>query len=1078
MAGHEKILQKAMVVGLMESGDYRYSGTEGCKDYDKASATIPSDLKEWFVSSQKKNWDNLVTKTGSEDIALKKLIEEITELRLRCPSIGGGTYNLFMKGIKVLNIKFELFKSKPVSLASPLKEWELYNGMIFRIVSELKYSLEKPHDSIDLASFINGIPLSTAELKNPLGNQGYKNAEEQYKKDRIPGNDLILHPSAGALFHLAVDTKSASLTTALCGDDTKFIPYNTGIDNTEWHDANSVNSDSEYLVSYLWKDILKKENICQIMSMAMRNVEVEGVWQTRFPRYHQFDNLRRIISSVMSENGNRNYLSQHAPGSGKSDEIANLAYALSTLQNDDGKSIYDNVLVINNRTVIDEQIKTLLNEKVLDKGYFAHISKSNSESKSQFLATQINSVGGARIIAVTAQTFSETLVHTVRNQKNTGVKSTKRIAIIVDEAHDGETGQHHHNMYRALLGESFDEINKDGSFPHLEDKLEQEKSLTDASERKAMPSLNFFAYTATPNDPALRLFGDKFKNDKGELNYKPFHGYSMKQAQEEDYIHDMLKNYHTIDFNVKIGIKDGYNGDEIVSFAKVKPEVKKWLQLQPEVTEPKADFILSMFDEFVFPKLNGQGKAMICCDSREQAVIFKRILDDKIAELPKEKQFGTLVAFSGSAYDPTLDREITELDPDLNYGLTTNDIANQFEDDNFRILIVADKYQVGYDQPKIMVMFINKPLKGIGLVQTVARANRRIKGKDEVHVFDFINKNEVVNEAFEKFDLETTLAVDGDFSVEELEKLKSMADSVGIHTSSHSDENDVDEYTKVKALYEAINTNEKDKVKASMKMAAIMDKCSNSYHKELRDSSLSETRRNELLSYNNALSKFPKYYISLYISLGDFLSMTRLQEKYGKFFDFSKQLSQSLSLSQETNKDDVDYDSLRVENFKLVETGQVVRDMTVEKSENTVSYNVNTVPFHMSNKMGPIELLIAEISNQTALTGQKSENVEGFVRILLGNRGSESLLLITRAKSNDESTFAESNGVNAQIEEFLHREKDQGDAINSGIATKLLEEQDRNPNFILSIARSIHRFFNHPDYTDEEFMVISDSGDS
>jgi type I restriction enzyme R subunit len=1065
MADHEKLFQKAFIAGLQKQG-WIYSGSDGCLDYDKGSAIIPSDLKQWIKKTQMEAWNQLVTKVGTEENALKLLVEDITAFRKTSPAKGGGTYNLLLNGITVRGVKFELFKNKPVSIYSPADSWKLYDNMILRVVSELHHSYAKPNDAIDLAMFINGISLSTTELKSLLGGQGVGHAEKQYKNDRIPGQELILQPGAGALFHIAAANNLASLTTALNGKDTYFLPFNTGIDNSQWHEEHGSNG---YSVSYLWDDVFKKENLASIIFTMMRNIEVNDIWQTRFPRYHQFDNLRKIVESVVSENGNKNYLSQHAPGSGKSDEIANLAYALSNLQDNtpNPSFIYEKVIVVTNRTILDDQLKKLIASKMVDSEHFKHIQrdeKSSYISKSKILSEQLVGKGTSRILSVTAQTFSDTLLNTIQELKDEGHSLTGRFAIIVDEAHDGETGRQHQNMYRALLGVSLDELSDDAEEEpeSVEEQVEEDFSLTTSEERDLLPSLNFFAYTATPNTSVLRVFGEPVTNANGEVEYKPFHSYSMHQAREEGYINDVLENYVTHDRFIDIEI-DGneYKGDRIVDFQSGRRQIGEWLQTQPEAKRDVVNVAVKKTVEIVIPSVNGEGKAMLSCGSRLDAVIYKRMIDAEIAKLPKEQQFETLVAFSGSVYDATLGREVTELDPALNSGMTKRDIAMQFEDNRFRLLIVADKYQVGFDQPKLVAMFLDKSLRGINLIQTTARVNRKIKGKEKVYIFDFVNKREDIQESFSAFDHDASLALKQEISVETLEKIKLVANNTGIHTypDISGDENDVESYAQAVFSYNSPKSDARAKSIASMRMTSIIDRCVSEFNMQLTDRNVSTYRVEELHRYRLALKRFVSMYTLLSITRNDDSAIEVIYGKYGAYAAFFNALAKALVLSRTEPPTEVDVNALRLKNYRIVASGTVIRDENESapamEEDNMISLDVS----EPISKMGPIEVLIYEINAYPELADKNPNDVKDFVDILVKDMKDDTKLEVL-AKDNGEGSFCDSSDVKNKILKLLSRASRNKDLITKEIATELMKKQKYDTGVIRSFAKMLHGSFN------------------
>jgi type I restriction enzyme R subunit len=1058
MAGHEKRFQNAFIAGLQNNG-WTYSGSEGCPDYDKGSAIIPSDLKSWVASTQPEAWKQLVRKVGSEDYAIKLLIEDIVEFRQKSPTVGGGTYNLLLRGMPSRNIHFKFFQNKPVLTSSPPDLWNKYDNMILRVVSELHYSQTKPNASIDLGFFINGIPVGTAELKTPISGQGVGEAENQYRKDRIPGQDMILSSSAGALFHFAAATDRVSLTTALCGGSTRFIPFNTGIDNTDYLQRNP----NEFATSYLWNEVLEKSNLALIISGMMRNVTDGGISQTRFPRYHQLDNLKKITGAVQGVGGSRNYLSQHAPGSGKSDEIANLAYALSALHNSSGQPLYSSVIIITNRTVLDDQIKGLLKSKISDPAYFVPIEKSkNGVSKSASLSRKLLNASCPRIMSVTAQTFTGTLLETMQTQVQAGRKLSGNYAIIVDEAHDGETGKQHQNMYKALLGASFDTDDTmldDDASDGLEDSSEpaadiSEVVTTSSTERAVLPELNFFAYTATPNADTLRVFGDKIIDSAGNITYEPFHTYSMHQAREEGYINDVLANYVTHERYVKIDIDDvTYQGDRIVDFTDGRKEIGKWLQTHPEVKKVIVDIVMQKMRNIVIPSLNGEGKSMLCCSSRSEAVAYKHLIDEAVAALPEELRFDTLVAFSGSVSDPKIGEDVTELDSRLNKVLgKQTDIATAFNDKNFRLLIVANKYQVGFDQPKLVCMFLDKPLSGINLIQTTARVNRKIPGKENVYVFDFVNDKEKVIETFRKFDDDATLALDYDLSTDTLDRILQNSAAFGIHA-----DDDIEKFSVACEVFDDVNSTEAEKSEASKHMSNVIDLCSGRFHKLFNASEIAGKEPTELNEYKGLLRKFSSVYQLLSITRSDFGSIRAIYQKYGAKARFFNLLVKALAVSKGTDiSSSVDVNALCLTKYEVTPQGSIGTLTAGAVEAERANYGGDVSGLEVTSQLGPVEVLINEINDYPEIYEGSEESIKTLIETALLGLESDKTLL-DMAMSTPEKSFAESKTVHRKIIGTLSR---QGRDKHSGVGTAarvLVQKQNNDRSVTISIAAMLHK---------------------
>lgn len=1037
MAGHEKVFQNAFINGLQKNG-WAYSGSEGCPEYDRGLAIIPSDLQKYLTSTQKKEWKTLVRKVeGNERNALKLVIEKITKIRKLA---NGGTYNLLLKGVKVRGVHFILFHPKPATAGNTTADM-LYSNMIMRVVSELYYSETKPRDSIDLAFFISGIPVGTAELKSPISGQGVGEAETQYREDRQPGKEMLLNPSAGALFHIAGATDRASLTTALRGDDTRFIPFNTGIDNTEYARLNGSN----YATSYLWDEVLSKDSLSLIVFGMMRNVVDNGVPQTRFPRYHQLDNLRKIIEAVQTLNGRKNYLSQHAPGSGKSDEIANLAYALSKAHDEYGNETYSSIVVITNRTVLDDQIKELLQNKA--KEIFYSIDKKNSTSKSADLSKKLLSKSPPRIISVTAQTFGEALVSAMREKSSIEKRS---YAIIVDEAHDGETGKQHQNMYRALLGEAID--NGDLS----DTKPDEGTSSADTAkpiavsntEREHLPTLNFFAYTATPSGDTLRVFGEKKVDAAGNIRYEPFHTYSMRQAREEGYINDVLANYVTHERYVKIEIDNvSYQGDEIVDFKKGNKEVRNWMKSDPEGKEQIAEIIIKKMKDIVLPSLRGKGKAMVVCSSREEVLAFKHLIDAHVKGVSEKDKFDTLAAFSGTLYDPKIDDDISENDSRFNTGLEGRDIATAFKDDNFRLLIVADKYQVGFDQPQLVCMFINKPLKDIKLVQTTARVNRKIPGKENVYIFDFINDKETVIESFRKFDKEATLSLDLDLSPDTLDSILRKSADFEIHENT-----DIEDFRKV---YESTNL-ESDE--ASARMSNIIDTCSARFRNMFinEDGTLVEDKANE---YKVLLKQFQSIYNLLSITRSDVNAIRAIFTKYGTEARFFGLLSKSLAVSGRVDLgSSVDVNALRLSKLSIIPQSPIGSLTQGEFKEETGNYSDEVSGITASSLFGPVEVLIERINDYPEIDSSRDSIRDVVERIAADMKNNSEISKM--AESNGEKSFSESKYVHESISRTLSRlSRNKASEDTEKTAKALLNKQDSDNTILIDIAQALYRFF-------------------
>lgn len=1073
MNNHEKRFQNVFIAGLEQNG-WVYSGTEGCQNYDRVNAVIGSDIRAWLELSQPLSWKRLVNHmSGNGAAALQLIIEKTARFRESHPE-HGGTYNLLLNGITIQGIKFHFFQAEPKNQGNGNAN-VLYDNMILRVVSELSYSETKAHDAIDLGFFINGIPVGTAELKTPITGQGVGEAEKQYCKDRVPGQDMILDASAGALFHLAVASDLASLTTALRGNKTQFIPFNTGIDNTGWVAENP----DEPGTSYLWKQILEKNNFCAIIAGMLRNVVSGGVHQTRFPRYHQFDNLKKITDSVKENNGRMNYLSQHAPGSGKSDEIANLAYALSKIYGDNGLPLYSSVIIITNRTVLDDQIGELLQSKIRTNGYFHAIVKSGT-AKSTVLAEKLTSTDGPRIMSVTAQTFADTLLDVMAKKAKQGQHMNGSYAIIIDEAHDGETGKQHENMYKALLGVTFtehealpeDDIQEaPGTSSTLTPATVSLSSVTTKEERENLPVLNFFAYTATPNADALRVFGERVLDESGNVAYVPFHTYSMRQAREEGYINDVLANYVTHDRFVQISIDDKeYSGDRIVDFTAGRKEVGKWIHTLPEVKAVIVRIVVQKMRDIVMLSLNGEGKAMLSCSSRSEAVAYKHMIDQAVATLPEAEKFGTLVAFSGSVDDPEIGEEITEQDARLNRGLGRNqDIAKAFDDNRYRLMIVANKFQVGFDQPKLMCMFLDKTLKDINLIQTTARVNRKIAGKENVYIFDFVNSADDVLETFRKFDEDAALSLSLDLSTETLDTILEKTLSLGIHKPE-----DVEEFTLAAKEFDSSESTEVTRNMGSMRMTNAIDACSARFYSRRNGLSEKDQRVIELDNYKTLLRRFTSVYSLLSITRNETEAISAIYDKYGKEARFFTSLHKALAVSRlNENTSSVDVNALRLEKYEIVSQGAIGGLSTGPVSGTRANYSPDVSANKFQSQIGPVEVLINAINDYPELAHKSNNDIKSVVDAVM-NAVESDPKLENFANSNSEKTFIESNEVHRKIMQSLARLNKHKSPQVSIVAKIIMKKKENDSTVLRSISKAVYRIFTQEPLEQEPPVLVPD----
>lgn len=663
-----------------------------------------------------------------------------------------GILYLFKKGLAVGNVHFELFFVPPLGNSSP-KVAENFAKNRFSVMRQVPYSTQS-HETVDMAIFVNGLPLATMELKNEWTHQSTYHGKQQYK-----GRDTTqaIFSPARTLVHFAVDTKEVYMTTKVAGMETVFLPFNQGNHHGK---GNPINPNG-FKTAYLWQDILQKSSIASII-LHFARLEFEDERKKNlhkstlyFPRYHQLDVVRRLMADVAEQGVGRRYLIQHSAGSGKSNSITWLAFHLIEMYGKQSpKPMFDSVIVVTDRKVLDKQIKDNIKAFANQQGIIQHAEKA-SDLKSAL-------ENGKRIIITTIQKFPF-IVDGIADMAD------RRFAVIIDEAHSSQSGSAHDNMNRAM-GTS--------------DEMDAQDLIVSAMQgRKMRSNASYFAFTATPKNTTLEKFGEKQDAAiHGEPTFKPFHLYSMKQAIEEGFILDVLQNYTTYQsfYEIQKNIAENPEFDRKKAQNRLKAKVEK----SEHSIGVKADVMLNHFmDRMVKTKrLKGKAKAMIVTRSIEMAIRYyqaiKRLLDEK------GNPFKALIAFSG---EKTVD-DINYTESQMN-GFSDNETKERFEGDDYRILVVANKYLTGFDEPKLCAMYLDKPLAGVLCVQALSRLNRSAnkygKKADDLFILDFFNKADDIRQAFEPFYTETELSGETDINV--LHDLQSELDDSGVYELSEVD---------------------------------------------------------------------------------------------------------------------------------------------------------------------------------------------------------------------------------------------------------------------------------------------------
>ncbi len=626
-----------------------------------------------------------------------------------------GCLNVLRHGFKCYGRTIKGAYFKPVTGMNPDTQ-RLYESNKLTIVRQVRYS-ESHNNSIDVVLTVNGIPVVTMELKNQMTGQNVSHAKHQYMTDRDPG-DKIFQFKKRSLVNFAVDTDEVFMTTRLNKKGTFFLPFNKGNN----HGKGNPENPTGYKTSYLWEEVLQSDSLMEIISRFL-HLQVEGKKQTMiFPRYHQLDVVRKLISTSREEGPGNNYLIQHSAGSGKSNSIAWTAHRLASLHDKDDKKVFNSVIVVTDRRVLDQQLQNTIYQFEHKDGVVKKIDQNSSQ-----LADSLTS--GTPIIITTLQKFPF-IIQKVGNLKD------RTYAVIVDEAHSSMGGQTASEM-KGVLGQEALERGEEETYEY--ESLEEE-ILREINKRGPQKNISFFAFTATPKYKTLEVFGREGIDGKP----KPFHLYSMRQAIEEGFILDVLENYTTYKTYYKLikSIED----DPEVDKKKASLALARFMSLHPHNISQKVEVIVEHFRTHTKHKLEGRAKAMVVTRSRLHAVRYKQSIDKYL----KEKNYsdiGTLVAFSGTVDDEGV--PYTEVG--MNEGIKEKELPEKFGTDDYSFLIVANKYQTGFDQPLLHSMYVDRSLGGIQAIQTLSRLNRTTKGKTDTFVLDFVNEPEEIQNAFQPY---------------------------------------------------------------------------------------------------------------------------------------------------------------------------------------------------------------------------------------------------------------------------------------------------------------------------------------
>ena len=741
MALHKEIEFENDICNHLAANGWLYAEGDA-NGYDTPRALFPADVVAWVQATQPDAWAALSKThgTNAESMLLDRLRKQLDDR---------GTLDVLRVGVEMLGLKapLKLAQFKPALAMNPDLQAR-YTANRLRVVRQVRTNHD---DIIDLVLFLNGIPVATAELKSEF-TQGINEAVDQYRFERLPKPkgkafaEPLLDFPRGALVHFAVTNRTVMMTTKLQGPATYFLPFNMGDHGAAGNPPNGKG----HRTYYLWEQVWQRDSWLEILAryLVTKKDDKKRITGVLFPRYHQLDATRKLVQAVLAEGAGQKYLIQHSAGSGKTNSIAWTAHFLADLHDAANNKLFSTVLVVSDRTVLDTQLQEAIFDFERTAGVVATI-KGESQSKSGELAEALS--GGKKIVVCTIQTFPFAL----KAVQDLAATQGKRFAVIADEAHSSQTGEAAGKLKQVLSAQEIEDL-ADGGEVSAEDILAAQMAAR-ASEAGSGSAITYVAFTATPKAKTLELFGRRPNREQpaGPDNLPaPFHIYSMRQAIEEGFILDVLKNYTSY----KLAFKLAHNGkewdDKEVERSEALKGLMRWVRLHPYNISQKVQVVVEHFLENVQPLLNGRAKAMVVVGSRLEAVRWKLAIDSYIKE--QGYNVGSLVAYSGEVNDPSsLPEPVTENSTQLNPGLKGRDIRDAFATDEYQILLVANKFQTGFDQPLLCGMYVDKKLAGIQAVQTLSRLNRAYNGphglKDTTYILDFVNEPDDILTAFQTY---------------------------------------------------------------------------------------------------------------------------------------------------------------------------------------------------------------------------------------------------------------------------------------------------------------------------------------
>jgi type I restriction enzyme R subunit len=1026
MADYNEIKFEQEIAEYLAARGWLYSPNDD--GYDRERAFFPEDIFGWLADTQP---DELAKVLKRDTLAERAQVLDRLVKVLETPlESGGGTLNVLRKGFSHVSARFDLCQFKPESSLNPATV-ERYERVRVRVMRQVHYSTATNH-SLDLVLFVNGLPVATLELKTDF-TQSVTDAINQYKSHRPVKDPATGRPQpifgfgTRALVHFAVSNDEVWMSTKLAGDKTHFLPFNRG--TLDGGAGNPPAADGKSATAYLWEEIFQRDTWLGILGRFLHletktnrdpiSGEVTKSTTLLFPRFHQWDAVTKLTEAVSAEGPGQRYLIQHSAGSGKTNSIAWTAHRLARLQVNNEK-IFDSVIVVTDRNVLDAQLQDAI--KQIDAtaqqgqayaGIVAAIDidearKADVTSKSKLLAKVLAS--GKLIIVVTIQTFPFAMQEI---RENSGLRG-KRFAVIADEAHSSQTGRAASDLKAVLTAEELAAVD-DGGEVDVEALLAAE-----ASQRASSENISYFAFTATPKAKTLELFGRV--PDGGDLPV-PFHVYSMKQAIEEGYILNVLRGYHS--FQMAFKVAGTAEAEVEVDQAEATMRVKRWVKLNPQTIAQKSALIVEHFQENVSALLEGHAKAMVVSDSRLAAVRYKREIDKYVAS--KGYDIGTLVAFSGSISDAEYGVE-DATEASMNPG--AGDLRKAFQGDQYKVMIVANKFQTGFDQPLLCAMYVDRRLSGVTTVQTLSRLNRTYRTpsgqvKDATTIVDFVNVPESIQADFEPYYTDAYLETATDPNL--VHDIATKLDAAGVYETS-----DID------AVVAAWVTGKGNQALDSAFAPAV------TRFNIRRNNGVAGSDKAEM----DALAMFTKD-LGTFVRIYDFMSQI---VDYGnadleKRSIFYRLLSKRLH--NRADQDDIDLSSLSLVAVRQIDKGQT--DLGLGARVGLSGMTEAGSAEKKDPKLVALKEVIDRLNDLFGAEEFTASQPESFVRALI-DRMLEDEALVQQARVNSVKQFAES----PDFEEAVVDAVADNQGAHNKIADYFWSNAPGRPSLVLALAKAFH----------------------